>query len=74
MKVVLLAVIAILVAANTNAKQIQIEPRIVNGQDAVRGQFPFYVFLEVITSSLIIVIFIKIFFILRECNIFNAEK
>lgn len=59
-KLVLLAVIAISVVANTYAKHMKIEPRIVNGLTAERGQFPFYVFLEV-HSSLWIVIF-KLFF------------
>lgn len=42
-KLVFLAVVAILIIANTNAKKIEIKPRIVNGQNAERGQFPFYV-------------------------------
>lgn len=57
-KLIFLAVIATLVIADTNAKQISIEPRINNGQFADRGQFPFYVYLEV-TSSLLTVIFQK---------------
>lgn len=52
MKLALLAVIAILAKAETNAKQIDIEPRIKNGQYAERGQFPFYVYFEAISSLL----------------------
>lgn len=57
-RLALLAVIAILVIAKTNAQQIDIEPRIKNGAYAERGQFPFYVYLEVL-STLLTVIFKK---------------
>lgn len=42
-KLILLAVVVTLATA-----QYKIEPRIVQGHDAIRGQFPFYVYLEVI--------------------------
>lgn len=71
-KVLFFAVIAVFVLANTYAKQIEIEPRIINGHDAERGQFPFYVYLEVITSAFLIVTFIKLFF-MKTCNIFNTK-
>lgn len=61
-KVLFLAVIAIFVIANAHAKQIEIQPRIINGQDVERGQFPFYVYLEVLTSSFIIVNFNGLFY------------
>lgn len=47
-KFLLVAVIATLVTA-----EYQIQPRIVQGHDAVRGQFPFFVFLEVELPSAI---------------------
>lgn len=45
-KLLLLTVVAVLVAA-----EYKIEPRIVQGQDALRGQFKFYVFLEMFKLS-----------------------
>lgn len=56
LKLVFLAVVAIVSIANTNAKKIEITPRIVNGQDAERGQFPFYVYMEVLTSFFIVIL------------------
>lgn len=47
-KLVFLIGVAALFTSTTYANsQHQIEPRIVQGHDAVRGQFPFYVFLKV---------------------------
>lgn len=48
-KPLLLAVVALMVAPNAFA--FGIEPRIVGGRDAVRGQFPYYVFLEIETPA-----------------------
>lgn len=45
-KLFVLAVVAALATAD-----YQIEPRIVQGRDAVRGQFPFYVFLEILVPQ-----------------------
>lgn len=56
LKLVFLAVVGILSIANTNAKKIEITPRIVNGQNAERGQFPFYVYMEVRTSFFIVIL------------------
>lgn len=42
-KFFLLAIVAALASA-----EYKIEPRIIQGHDAVRGQFPFYVFLEIL--------------------------
>lgn len=49
-----LAVLAIfLIPHSTFAKQTgQIEPRIIFGNTAIRGQFPFYVYLEIISTFL----------------------
>lgn len=55
-KLVFVAVIAVLAIANANAKPNVIESRIKNGKYAERGQFPFYVYLEA-QSSLLTVIF-----------------
>ena len=52
-----LLAMATLVIANTNAKHTGITPRIVNGENAIRGQFPFYVHVQVITRAFLIVIF-----------------
>lgn len=54
-KLVFLAVVAILGITNTNAKNVEITPRIINGQDAERGQFPFYVYMEVHTTFFIVI-------------------
>lgn len=46
----MLLLVALLIINSAFAKhvnKIEIEPRIVNGFDAVRGQFPFYVYLEI---------------------------
>lgn len=52
-KLEFLAVLAVLIVANTFAKQnVEIEPRIILGQDAVRAQFPFFVFLEIESTML----------------------
>lgn len=56
LRLILLPVIAILTIANTNAKKVDITPRIVNGKNAERGQFPFYVFMDVTTRKFFIVI------------------
>lgn len=45
-KIFLLAVVATLAAAKH-----KLEPRIVQGRDAVRGQFPFYAFLQIIVPE-----------------------
>lgn len=65
-KLTLLAVIATVIIASTNAKQLEIEPRIKNGQYAERGQFPFFVYLEM-QSTLLTVIF-------QENSQFNPTK
>lgn len=47
-KFILLTTAALLTITSVFAKhEIKIEPRIVNGIDAVRSQFPYYVYLEV---------------------------
>lgn len=47
-KLLLLSVTALLITNGVFAKQrYEIEPRILKGQDAVRGQFPYYVFLDI---------------------------
>lgn len=42
-KFLLLAIVATLATA-----EYKIQPRIVQGKDAARGQFPFYVFMQVV--------------------------
>lgn len=52
-KLMLLTISALMVTANVLAKHqdpSKIEPRIINGKDAISGQFPYYVFLDVRTS------------------------
>lgn len=47
-KLMLLAIVALLASAQAfDLDQYEIESRIVQGQPAARGQFPYYVFLEI---------------------------
>lgn len=49
-KLLLLTIVTLLLDFSVLAKRqdsLKIESRIVNGQDAVRGQFPYYVFIEI---------------------------
>lgn len=47
-KLILLAIVAVLAKAQEiELDQYEIESRIIQGQNAARGQFPYYVFLEV---------------------------
>lgn len=49
-KLILFGVVALLITNDVFAKhRFDVEPRIIQGQDAVRGQFPYYAFLVVRT-------------------------
>lgn len=52
-KLIFLAVIVALSTVNSfDSEEFDIESRIINGQPSARGQFPFYVFLEIELSRL----------------------
>lgn len=51
LKMFLAKLFVLVVVAALATADYQIEPRIVQGRDAVRGQFPFYVFLEILVPQ-----------------------